>query len=341
MKDFPRTMSKTRGFSLGLLILTAGLSSTGSVEAGLSYQSSNASVTYSVYNTGSQSGVGTFNNSGMLTYSGGGLPSLTTQVANSSQSFSTSSNSSLTPLSFVTTPTTTPSDFGSATTDIYSGYSGSQGGKVTQGGVYWSLATTLSDNLASGAAMASVSFSTASATYTNFGLNAVTITPGSLLSIAGTLGSSDSFIAAGLTTSITIGYGEDSTTTALDPIILASGFGVNIASKGSNTSDYASVTVSGNSVTGSASNLASSMTIYSGESITVTSSLTLISDPGSTIGITDALPPGLTNIPDFGSFSSSPLLAVPEPSTVVLMGSGLVFLGFWGRSKRQRQAPKS
>ena len=202
---------------------------------------------------------------------------------------------------------------------------------MTQGGVYWSLATTLSDNLASGSALASVSFSTATATYTNNGQNSVTITPGSLMSIAGTLGNSTSFIAAGLSTSITTTYGENTTTTALDPIILASGFGVNIASKGSNSSDYASVTVSGNIVTGSACNLSSSMTILSGESITVTSYMTLISDPGSTIGITDALPPGLTTIPDFGSFSSSPLItAVPEPSTVVLMGSGLAFAGWWG-----------
>ena len=103
MKRFSLSTKKTRWFSLTMLILAAGMMSTRSVEAGLSYQSSSASVTYSVYNTGSQSGIGTFNSSGMLTYSGGGLPALTTQVANSSQTYSTTTNS---PLSFITTATT-------------------------------------------------------------------------------------------------------------------------------------------------------------------------------------------------------------------------------------------
>jgi hypothetical protein len=70
--------------------------------------------------------------------------------------------------------------------------------------------------------------------------------------------------------------------------------------------------------------------------------LTLISDPGSEISISDTLIPGFPSgpqyIPDFGSFASSPSV-VPEPSTIVLVVSGLALTGLWSRSRR-RLTPK-
>jgi PEP-CTERM motif len=345
MNRLPLHSTITRSLLMPMVALAAFTGGARRVEASLTLDMSSGSIVYSVYNTGTASGSGTFNSGGMLTYPGGGLPALTTQVGGSSQ---TATASTLSPF-FLSSAISTPANFGSATTEVYVATSGQQGSFTTQGGIYFSNRTNLADNLTEGSNTASVSFTTAVATYTNNEVNAqghgisVTIDPGAVMSVAGTLGSSDSYVAAGLTSSFTLfGAGVQTTTTAIAPIILASGGGVNIATTGGGPNDFASVTVKGSSVTGTGTSLdLNSVTLLFGESITITSYLTLISDPGSSIGIADEIPDDVSVLPDFGTFASSPSVAVPEPSTIALLGSGLAMAACWGRSSRRRRSTKA
>jgi hypothetical protein len=277
----------------------------------------------------------------MLTYPGGGLPTLGSVVSGTSQSFS---SSSLSPY-FLSSVTNNSNGFGSAATEVYVANSGQQGSFTTKGGVYWSLKTQLADNLGGTSNEASVMFATATAVYYNNTGASLTITPGAILSINGVLGGDTSdYIAAGLATTIATGVSPSSlgTPTALDSVILAaSGAGVNIAATGGRNGEFGSVTVASGLVTGTGTSLATTMTIANGTYISITSYLTLISDPDSMVGISADLPQGLTAVPDFGSFASSPSVATPEPSSLVLLGSGLALAGLWSRSNRRRSPAKA
>ena len=315
-------------------------------DAGLTLVSSSGSISYGVYSTSNGSGPSFVNN--MLVNPGGGLPVLGS-LTSTSQSATASSLSPSFALTATTNPNSptgfVPSNFGTATTQIYTASSGNRGGFTTQGGIYWTSNTGLADGLTPGAGFASVSFSTASATFVNNMSTAISFTPGALLSITGTLGGADgkSYIAAGLSSSYTINDGESTSTSPLDSIILATNKLVTINSTGTNINEYASISVlPGLKVSGAGTSLSNSIvTLGVGQSITISSALTLISDPGSSINISTDLPSGFPTdpqfLPDFGvAANSAPVAAVPEPSTIVLMGSGLAIAGLWSRSSRRK-----
>ena len=240
-----------------------------------------------------------------------------------------------------------PVNFGVATTEVYALTSGPAVGTATQGGVYWSGKTTLVNGLSPGSGMASVSISTATATFTNTTPGTVvTLTPGSTLNVNGTVDTSaGGFVAAGLSTSFKLSggsYGAGSFT-PLDSITLA----------GNNNSGYSN-TSGGLDIDRSFANVASGgaltgygiiqapyqVTLAYNQSITISATLTLMSGPGSSIFVVpgqlsfDTTPP-----PDFfGASANSTPGVVPEPSTFLLLGSGLAMAGLWSRSSRRRPA---
>jgi PEP-CTERM motif len=343
MIHFQPIVSKFPGLSLTALVIGVFLSSEKTSEAALTLDSSVGTISYGIFSTTLNTNSPAFSNS-MLIYPGGGLPVLTEGA------LSQNSSSALSPF-FFSNATTNPGSpvgsvppiYGNATTEVYTSTSGQQGGFTTQGGVFWSLRTSLADNLPS-VTLSSVMFSTASSTFTNNTGGNISLNPGAILSVTGSLGRLDgsSYVAAGLATSFTVfGAGVPTSSTLLDPIILATnGHGTNIATTGTGPHEFASLTVSGNRLTGTATSFGtSSITLISGESITIAAALTLISDPGSSIGLTTDLTPGFPSgpqfVPTFGAFADSRSV-VPEPSTIVLLGGGLAMAGLWTRSNRRR-----
>jgi hypothetical protein len=97
--------------------------------------------------------------------------------------------------------------------------------------------------------------------------------------------------------------------------------------------------------TGSTFNLGGQITLVPGESITLSAVLTLISDPGSFIAISSGLAPGFPTdpsfVPVFGINADAQPLAVPEPSTIMLLGAGLTMAGLWGRKSGRRRNPEA
>ena len=293
---------KMKKMMFATIVLWMIVSTSQTTKAGLTLNSSSGTDSYAIYSTTTPGTGAAFSNNMLVNPGGTGFPSLTGPLGDSpSQS---NSATTLSPY-FLTSATTNsnapggyvPSSFGTSTTETYTATSGQQGTLTTQGGVFWSLRTNLADNLSS-PNLASVSFSMATASFTNNSGSSITITPGAILSISGSLGTntSSSFIAAGLTSSITLSGGGLSSpqTTNLDNIILAAnGAGSIVASKGSGANEVANVGIVGNSVSGTGTSLdPNSVTLVNGESISITAYLTLISDPGSSINVSDGLPPG-------------------------------------------------
>ncbi len=349
MSYHPDDTMKRRWFSRSVFALLALLAVDQTAEAGLTLLSSSGSTSYSVFATTTPTSNsaaykqiansdGTMSNTVLLS-PGNGLPTLV-PPSTSSLSFSAST---LSPY-FLSSVTNGANNFGSATTEVYASTSGQQGSFTSQGGVYWSLKTNLSDSIPAGTNAASVSFSIATATYQNLTSSAMTFTPGAIMSISGTLGGPSSYIAAGLATTISTTDGESVSTTVLDTITLAAnGTGATIAAYGHGTNEAASVTAYNNTVSGTGTSLdPNTVTLNPYSSITITSYLTLISDPGSSIGITNTLAPGFPSgsqyLPDFGSFASSQTM-VPEPSSIILLGSGLATTGLWLRKRNRPRNP--
>ena len=199
-------LSTMKWSTYAMLLLGAILVPSRTSRAGLTLQSSSGNSFYSLVTTTSPGPSNfAFNTAnGELIAPGGGLAPVGCPGSPPNQFLS---QNSLVP-SFTTNATNVPNSFGTASTQIYAATSGQEGGFTTQGGLFWSITTSVADNLGTSSSLASLSFSTATATFTNTGTGSVTLTPAAILSVTGTIGSgAGSYVAAGLYTtfSTTIG----------------------------------------------------------------------------------------------------------------------------------------
>ena len=89
----------------------------------------------------------------------------------------------------------------------------------------------------------------------------------------------------------------------------------------------------------------SSIQVGAQQTITITAMLTLLSDPMSSISIVSSLAPGFPPdgpMPDFGAFVGGPQAeAVPEPSTIAMLGLGLASVGAWRVRARGRRSARA
>lgn len=168
--------------------------------------------------------------------------------------------------------------------------------------------------------VASVSIATATSVFQNNG-STVQARPGSVLSVTTTLGSitDGSYTAAGLVSTLTVqNPGVAPVAFDLGRLVMAyrgPGSEINM------TAD----TTNPNKATGLLSlALPGSITLMNGGRITLTSTITLISDPDSFIAITDPTQDQMAglDLPDFGVYAGD-IFAVPEPSPPVLAAVGL------------------
>jgi hypothetical protein len=335
--------------ALAAFLATAILGPVQSSFAGLTLTSSSGSADFGVYTTYFPSiGSSTFKADGSLQSPGFGLPTLNALAAGlPSQS---SSPGFLTPYYTASSVTTSnpsgngvPTVFGTSATEMSATGTG-QGTLLPQGGILWSTRTNLSDKLTA-PDEASVSIFFASATFKNNTGSTVDLaqgTFGTLLNIKGTLGSTTdgSYIAAGL--SSTYQLSVNTGPTQLDGVVLAGQGSSGFASTGTATGDATSAGFHNGVLSGTATSYASTdVLVASGQSITLTSTLTLITDPFSSIAIDTTLDPGfIGSLPMFGvTASAAPL--TPEPSTVLMLASGLALSGLWARCRCRRPSLNS
>jgi hypothetical protein len=343
MNRFRANASARHPWMTAPILITAFLASSGVARAEVVLN--NGSHGYSNFQLDTTvptgSGSGPIFSGGELFSPGSGFPLLDEGVEGVSQM------SNQTPIStnFISSYTNLAAGYGTGTTDMLATLLGGNGASSARGGIFWLNDTTLADGLAPGTTgYASVSVSIATAMFTNTSTTtSVNIqNPGALLSVSGTLGSdTSSYVAAGLTSSFTLsGPGVTSSTTNLGNIALAANRnGASIAyNGGGGGGTSASLSNGFLSATASATNPGGSITLLPNESITFSATLTLISDPGSTLSISSTMDPGFptdpADMPTFGIFAGGPNV-VPEPSTIVLLGVGLSAAGLWARRTRR------
>jgi PEP-CTERM motif len=337
--------------ALAAFLATAILGPVQSSFAGLTLTSSSGSADFGVYSTViDEIPPSTFKADGSLQSPGFGLPVLNALVAGLPNQ--STSPGSLVP-GYTATSTTTsnpsgngvPTIFGTSATEMTASGTG-QGTLLPQGGILWSSKTNLSDKLTSANTNeASVSIFYASATYKNNTSSTVDLaqgTFGTLLNIKGTLGSTTdgSYIAAGLSSTYLLS--GNTMATQLDGVVLAGQGTSGYASTGLATGDATSAGFHAGVLSGTATSYASTdVMVAAGQSITLTSTLTLITDPFSSIAIDTDLDPDFNgSLPMFGvTANAAPL--VPEPSTVLMLASGLALTGLWARCRRRRPSANS
>jgi len=306
-------------------------------DAGLTLVSSSATVKYSLYNTSGAAGSPVFDSTGLLITPGGGFPILDgVTPGNPTQTGS----GPLSPALVVQSVTgdsgnSVPPAFGTAATAIFAQGAGQQGPVTTQGGIFWGTATRLMDGLQpADVGLASVSYSTATSTFTNNTAAAISINPGALLSVQGTVGgSAGSYVAAGLASSFELS-GSPTEVVNAGIVLAANAAGLTFGSAGTHPGDAIAIRYDDNRLfaTGNSSFLSRPVSVGVGQSITISATLTLISDPMSEISISSGLAPGfppVATLPDFGAFAGGTPFsaAVPEPATIVMLALGMAIAG--------------
>ena len=307
--------------------------------------SGTASDEFAVFGLGAKSTASApvFRNDGVMLFSGGAANNGYFTLLSETGGTFKPTNLSITPdASRVVVDATTPAilsaigngtNFGSATLETLAdvGRIGSQGNNVNGTGVFYTSSSFARSSLADG--VASVAVSTADAFFTYTG-GAVSGTPGALLSVNATLGTSPgSFVAAGLTSVLIVSRaGIANVTYQLGDIAMAyQGLGTGIGG-------LTGVAGFPRRATGTRSVVLNNpITLLPGDLFEIRSTLTLISDPDSIISISSTLANGFSGpVPTFGAFGVDPR-AVPEPSAWVLVGSGLVAAGIARRNGKGRR----
>lgn len=301
--------------------------------AGLVVTSSDGSISYQRYTDTTNSAAGSapsfFENLGLQS-PGAGYPILTSPAliqAKESSLFQNGTPSVSLPMSL---RVSNVPNFGTASTNV-SAFGSSLGASFRNAGTYWDTTNFVQDNFTT-PGLAAVTVTASSCTFFNDSFTtSLSATPILLMNVTGTLGTAaDSFIAASLAGSITVG----GTTQDFAPTVIATdgnalGSRPDLALGGNRRS----VTVSGLNVTGSAASYLPTVVIGPRQSFTIFATLTLISDPGSSITISSLLPGDIEgDLEGFGStigaYAGGPLtpaaIPVPEPATFFQAGFLLV-----------------
>src|SRR5271157_2829443 len=325
--------------------------------------SGTATINFAVYNTtpGITPSTGTpiFSSDGMLMDAGSSaLPVLTT-VNGTEQTFSQTNLGGYTNNIF-TANLPPPSNFGTAAFSTSASTAlANNGTSANQQGVSFNSGTpamsgmpatpgTFLQSASTQSGVASVSFASLHADFTNpsnvFPPTSFTGAPGVAISATGNLGSAPgSFVELADKGAVTINDGKGNITT--DPYTIVVGLTFN-STLTHNTYTYTNLPTGSSGTTptidppDATTNAFSisfnpnfpSVTISPGGTFSVDSSLTLVSDPESLIKLADLS--GTPGLPDFGAFvgGPAPAAAIPEPSTLVLFGTGLFLVaGLWVR----------
>jgi PEP-CTERM motif len=327
-----------------LICVAAVLAASESAHAGLTLGSSGVTVNNLLDNTTAGSSSPVFDANGVLLSPGGGFP--TVNLLNPVNPTQTVSRSTLA-FTQVISSANLPPQFGTGTTAIFAQGAGQQGVLSTQGGIFWDTRTSLADNIAVGATgLASVSYSKATATFTNLTTADISLNPGAILSVRGTVGGSgDSYVAAGLATSYQISGSSLVTNTGI--AMAANALGQTVNSTGRVPGDASSISYFNGQLSVSATSYFGTQTVIIGvgQTITINATLTLIADPMSSISIVSDLAPGFPSnapLPDFGAFAGGTAFStVPEPSTIAMLGLGLASVGAWRVRSRGRRSARA
>ena len=301
------------------------------------------------YTTSGSNGSPGFNSSGMLTSTGSNLfPALTGNVSGSLQTYSYSSSSP--PSTYTNTvaanPAVLPAGFGASsvtgTAAVLLPNPGSEGTDVTRTGVAYSQGTYLQSATSIPSGTVAVSFSQLTATfgYSGTGFSG---SVGAVISANAYLGSqAGSYVALAENGTIKVDHGGTITTDSFLLVAAYSSGQQNVYQTGnglmssSGPNSQGEVTITGTTTT----NLFPVASLSTGDSVTITANLTLLSDPGSLIelGSLNNVPGPL---PTIGIFGGSP--SVPEPASLVELGTGVLMLTCtWGwRKARSRKRPDS
>ncbi len=335
----------TSSLSAGILVPARSALAVGGITIGTT---TTENATFALYNTGTTSGSVHWGSSGMLLDAGSSyLPALTT-VNGTSQTYSSPSgtgtinNYSLSANENPPFSTTLPSSFGSSTVAVSASTNLLQNGDaLTQTiGIAFNSGTYLQSATTGASGTAGVSFTALHANFVNNG-GTSTQTIGAYISAYGYLNTSSSapsFVELANTGTITING-------VVTPFSVIEGWAWNgstiqqvQAADGSSISGTSPTAGSGSFTFVDSFLPGGPISIPHGAAISITSYLTLVSDPGSLIALGGAsddtgLPP-----PTLGIFGGT---SAPEPSTWIQLGTAMVMLVALGCLRRYRRISRN